>query len=409
MDSRCCTQNAIFPLTDQERSSCEAALHLSQHTKIELLPNVHINEKMELSGFKFEAAGCDMANVLPIPTNLFDCIVAYEILSEVNSSFNSNVLHILQNMQEYKDKLDALITELKANTTNVPSFACMPDDNDDEALNDDELVVAKHVCDRQVWDEQAPQTVGLYHSFVRPHTKDMIEHKIFIVISGSLPFIDEEFHRLWQDTNAYTTCHQLLESEELQYLRAATLRNHNRVAARVADTLSLPVRCFIDSEDPTGKKRSAHPMTMTMRSDIEFDHHTRRVHLVDGGAFLNKSLNGVLYQMHSAEGYWIFSGPPDNASYNVFGTLFGYHNDFTCFPTSCVRYHDKFPARGTIVSSSHGQDTNSTIFEQKEIVQVCTQFPDEIFMHKIEGLSFNRNNEIVRLMPLLQYISKKSI
>ena len=150
-------------------------------------------------------------------------------------------------------------------------------------------------------------------------------------------------------------------------------------------------------------------MTMTMCNDIEFDHHTKRVHLVDGGAFLHKSLNGVLYQMHSAEGYWIFSGPPDNASYNVFGTLFGYHNDFTCFPTSCVHYHDKFPARGTIVSSSHGQDTNDTIFEQKEIIQVCTQFPDENFMHKLEGLSFNRNHEIIRLMPLLQYISKKSI
>jgi hypothetical protein len=138
----------------------------------------------------------------------------------------------------------------------------------------------------------------------------MIEHRLFLVLSGSLPFIDGEFHRLWQDTNAYTTCQQLIESEEIQYLRAATLRNHNRVAARVADTLGLPVRCFIDSEDPSGKKRSAHPMTMTMRNDIEFDHHTRRVHLVDIGTFLNKSLNGVLYQMHSARDIGFFQGPP---------------------------------------------------------------------------------------------------
>lgn len=70
MDSRCCAQHAIFPLSDLERGACDAALHLSQHTTIELLPNVHINDKMELSGFHFEAAGCDMANVLPIPSNL---------------------------------------------------------------------------------------------------------------------------------------------------------------------------------------------------------------------------------------------------------------------------------------------------------------------------------------------------
>ncbi len=233
MDSRCCTQHAIFPLTDQERGACEAALHLSQHTKIELLPNVHINERMELSGFHFEAAGCDMANVLPIPTNLFDCIVAYEVLNE-SSNFNDKVLHILQNMEEYKNKLADIMTQLKTNTTNVTTFSCMVDDNDDEALNDDELVFCKHVCDRQVWDDQPPMKVGLFHAFIRPHTKDMIEHKNFILCSGSLPFLDEEFFRIWQDCNTYTRCEQLLESEELQWLRSATLRNHNRVAARTA-------------------------------------------------------------------------------------------------------------------------------------------------------------------------------
>jgi hypothetical protein len=125
MESRCCTQDTIFPLNEQERGACDAALYLSQHMKIELLPNVHINEKMELSGFHFEAAGCDMANVLPIPTNLFDCIVTYEVISEQNMNFNDKVLHILQNMEQYKTKLSELINELKNNTTNVPSFACI--------------------------------------------------------------------------------------------------------------------------------------------------------------------------------------------------------------------------------------------------------------------------------------------
>jgi hypothetical protein len=104
----------------------------------------------------------------------------------------------------------------------------MQDDNDDEALNDDELVFSKHVCDRQVWDEQAPKKVGLYHAFVRPHTTDSIEHKLFIVYSGSLPFLDEEFHRIWQDHNTFTTCEQLLESEELNGF--APPRSETRIA-----------------------------------------------------------------------------------------------------------------------------------------------------------------------------------
>jgi hypothetical protein len=384
MDSRCCTQHAILPLTDSERGACDAALHLSQHTKIELLPNVHINERMELSGFHFESAGCDLANVLPITTNLFDCIVAYEVINEINTNFNEKVLHILLYMEEYKTKLAALMAELKANTTNVPAFQCMVDDNDDEALNDEQLIFSKHVCDRQVWDEQAPKKVGLYHAFVRPHTKDSIEHKLFIIVSGSLPFLDEEFHRLWQDTNSFTTCEQLLQSEELQWFRSATLRNHNRVAARVADTLGLPVRCFIDTEDPTNKKRSAHPNTITMKVDIDIDIQTRRVHLVDGGCFLHKSNNGILYQMHSAEGFWMFCGPPDTASYNAFGTIFNYHGDLKCFPTTTLRYHEKFAPRGTVVSTQHGGEyTKDTIYERTEMQQVDTLFPEELFMRKI--------------------------
>jgi hypothetical protein len=64
--------------------------------KIELLPNVHINERLELSGFKFECAGCD---------------VAYEILNETSSNFNDKILHVLQNMDEYKtDHIDERTT-----------------------------------------------------------------------------------------------------------------------------------------------------------------------------------------------------------------------------------------------------------------------------------------------------------
>ena len=144
-DSRCHSENAIFPLTEHERGACDAALHLSQHTKIDLLPNVHINEAMDLSGFHFEAAGCDMANVLPIPTNLFDCIVAYEVVSEQSSNCNEKVLNILLNLEEYKTNLAALMADLKANTANVSAFVCMQDDNDDESLNDDELVFCKNV------------------------------------------------------------------------------------------------------------------------------------------------------------------------------------------------------------------------------------------------------------------------
>jgi hypothetical protein len=177
----------------------------------------------------------------------------------------------------------------------------------------------------------------------------------------------------------------------------------------VADTLGLNVRFFIDSEDPTNKKRSAHPTTVTMRSDIDMDIQTHRVHLVDGGCLLHKSINGVLFECHANEGFWLWSGPPDHASYNAFGTLFNYQKDMACFPTSTFKFHDKFPARGTVVQTQYGtENTKDTIYDHTNTTQIETLFPDENFMRVCEKLGFNRNRDIVRLMPVIKYVAGKS-
>ena len=135
---------------------------------------------------------------------------------------------------------------------------------------------------------------------MRPHTKDSIEHKLFIVMSGSLQSLDPQRH-----------------TQKPQPRRGPSLMRW--------DCLCGAVRCFIDTED-----------------------------LVDGGSFLHKSSNGVLFETYASEGFWLFTGPPDHASYNTYGTIFNFHKDMTCFPTSTLRYHEKFPPRGTVVSTQHG-------------------------------------------------------
>ena len=54
--------------------------------------------------------------------------------------------------------------------------------------------------DRRTWAEQLPSKVGLYHAFVWKRTKDRIEHKLFIVLSGSMAFADDELYQTWQDS-----------------------------------------------------------------------------------------------------------------------------------------------------------------------------------------------------------------
>jgi hypothetical protein len=121
-------------------------------------------------------------------------------------------------------------------------------------------------------------------------------------------------------------------------------------------------------------------------------------------------MNGVLYEMHTSEGFWLFCGPADHASYNTYGSIFNFKKDMTCFPTSTLKYHEKFPPRGTVVCTLHGGEKHpDKIFEREEATEIETLFPDENFMRKCEELGFNRNNSIVHMMPLLTYISEKAV
>jgi len=401
MESRCNVTHASFALTEQERGACHAALQVSQHTTLSLLPNHHMNENIELAGYHFTCPASEKASLLPIPSKMFNCIVMYEVQSEVNDGFNEDVLRILCSRKEQQGHLDGLVQELRGNNSGVPGFSCIADE--DEAQTNEICYAAYNTCDQREWCDQLPRKIGVYHAFVRPLTKDSIEHKLFIVVAGSLSYADEEFHRLWQDAETIT-CRQLLEAEETQWLRAATVRNHNRVAARVASALGLHVRCVLDTEDPSGKKRSALPTTVSLIHDMDLSHEDDVVHLVDGGCFLHKSINGVLFEMHEREGFWLFCGPPDHADNNTYGTMFDFHGSCECFPTSTVRYHEKFPARGMVVCTQREQDD-----KEKERCEVTTLFPDEVFMRVCEKLGFNRNHSIVSLMPLVTYACASSV
>jgi hypothetical protein len=65
---------------------------------------------------------------------------------------------------------------------------------------------------------------------------------------------------------------------------------------------------------------------------------------------LHKSFNGILYEMHSSEGYWLFSGPPDNASQNIFGTIFDFGGISLAvvpcvYNTKCTLQHEMYTGR----------------------------------------------------------------
>ena len=73
--------------------------------------------------------------------------------------------------------------------------------------------------DQRGWAESVPAKMGLYHAL------DQREHRLFIVVSGCLRQAVERLYNLWLDTGAKINCRDLLESEEVNWLRTATVRS----------------------------------------------------------------------------------------------------------------------------------------------------------------------------------------
>jgi hypothetical protein len=210
--------------------------------------------------------------------------------------------------------------------------------------------------------------------------------KLFIVVSGSLAHADDELYGLWQDSCTSTTCAQFVLAEETEWLRAATIRNLNRVAAMVAEALELPVTCVIDTEDPSRTKRAAHPTTVTFEHDILLDTDRNCVHLVNSGCFVERSENGVLFSMNSSEGFWLFVGPKDNASGQPYGSVFNSSERSSCFPTTTVKYNNKFGERGAVVSCRRS-DNDTLLYDEEDTGVHTSVFPEGLCARS--GLSGN--------------------
>jgi hypothetical protein len=107
-------------------------------------------------------------------------------------------------------------------------------------------------------------------------------------------------------------------------------------------------------------------------------------------------------------GFWLFQGPTDHANGNAYGAVFNCNTSGQSFPTRTVRFHAKFPARGSVVTCTDSAHKSSIMLEETEERDVTSLFPEEVFIRQCEALGFNRNSAIISLMPILTHIRKDS-
>ena len=398
-------RHAHNPCTAAEIDSCNSAVRGSMHTHIKLLPNHHIGADAELHGYYFSCSPSDSASVLPLDRRMFDMMSMYECVEETEGeAFSPCALKIVNDLPHYKQLLESYARDLVANPLMSARFDCIAEPSQ---------YVGGAGCydsvDTREWKTSLPVKMGVYHTFTRSSSKNSRQHKMFVVISGPLTEAAEELHNLWQDSAAHMTCEDFLRSEELNWLRATTHRNHNRLASDIGHLFGLNMKHVVDVDDPSRTQSIVFPTTCTYKKDIGRENTGKRdvVRFVDSGCFTDLSSNGVLFDMFSSEGYWLFQGPRDFASNNAHGTVFASTDEAVCEPTSTVQFHALHPAVHRHNTVRVQTINTSDCAPPPEAEARDYLFPDEAFMNIVQELGFNRNDGVLNLMPLVYYQSRE--
>lgn len=417
------TSYSCMPMTQEEQHACESILSRSTHSVLSLMPNHHIDKNGVLRGFRFECHADEKATVLPICKDMFHLIAMYECKQKQKQSRNyfsnpestdtaqavSSIMHpqainIINELDECKHKLQEYLKSMHTlqQSVHTASFDCIRDEISSTRYT-------QHIPDKRIWSTTQPCRLSLCHAYVRTHQKDAIEHKLFIVVSGYLKIACEELENLWQDSHAHVTCKDFVQSEECHWLRLATMRNHNRIAYEVAKLLNLQIESCSDLDDPNQQQKMAIPTTSTFKTDICLT-MDNRVQMVDMGCFLNKSSNGVLFEMFASEGYWLFTGAKDYASEYVYGHIAERDRRMNCFPSQTIQFHRRFRTqqmanvikirKARYPMSMYEADTKSNSQLKEDELYF---FPHEAFMQKLQMLGFDRNDNILHLMPILSH------
>jgi hypothetical protein len=360
-----------------------------------------------MNGFFFECHSGDQATVLPMPKHLFDVTAIYEVINRnSNGCLNTDAIQISENLGTARQIIKNFIEDIRSRQHEEIDFDCIQENDTIDLENGS--YAKSHLKDRdsRVWCESIPDIIGIYHAFLRTNANESRKHKMYIIIKGNLTTASQNFYNFWEDCREHVSCKQILECEEIEWLKRNTLRNHNRLALKLAQQMQLDVVKVSDLDHADQEKRHfmAIPNTFTFNQDIDIIYETDKIRYSSECCFLDTQNNGVLYQVSPREGFWLFCGPYDHSESNTFGGNFKDTATMNMFPTSTVQFHNFYPCNLAQNSIYGVIDTNDeNIISENDLCEHYL-FPDDNLLNICQELGFDRNDEIVNLMPLITFV-----
>lgn len=392
---RLTTAFALHQVTSDEAATLQAMLDTEPGSRVLLMPTHHISQHGDMMGFRYDCCADRPGGVLPIGRTMFSGHTASECLDD-----DAAIMRLICDPEGNRRRMAEFMQEVRG-VYSPPDLSCIPDNA--TVINQTSFMHATDLqsVDCKPWTPEPPDTIGLYHAYVRGFNRDVRVHKLFIICSGGCPKAADELCNLVIDISTDCTASEVAESEEAWWLRRTCQRARCRLIKMLADKFGARVQCVDDVLSYTKTRDARQELlavatTDTVEHDISKRDSVVSVHnlCVD----TTRVTNGILCKMHPSEGYWLFRGAPRGSGVN--GAMFGNH-----------RVCGAFPTQSPVISQQSARHTNAVMVQDgKEIVRpeksdnpnrqhhLCF---DEAFFKNLERMQWNRDNGFVELIPIV--------
>jgi hypothetical protein len=389
MDARLRADFALHAVTSDENATLDAMLSVDS-SKVLLMPTHHISQQGDMMGFRYHCNANMLGSALPITRTMFFGHTSSECLYE-----DSAILRLMSDQEANKRKMTEFMEELRVNYCPA-ELGCIADNA--TAVTHTGLMQATDLrsVDCRPWHPEMPDTIGLYHAYIRGYNRDVRAHKLFIVCSGGCPKAADQFCNLMIDVGGEWTASEISDSEEAWWLRRACQRARCRLICMLAAKFGVKVSCVDDVQAYYTKEAQllAVPSTDTVEHDICKLMNNTSVAVHNHSVDTTRITNGILCQMHPSEGYWLFRGAQRGTG--VHGAMFGNHQVCGAFPTRSPLVAPASARNAVIV-----QDGGCIIRQEKVSGRQHYVCFDEAFLKNLERMQWNRDNGVVELIPIV--------
>lgn len=376
----------LHPVTQDETATCAAILDQEPSSGMLLMPTHHISPQGDMMGFRYECSAHRTGDALPVNRTMFFGHTATECQDD-----EAAIMRLLSDPEGNRRKMAEFIQELK-DGYRPAELACIPDNATVSTGGGLLQATDLRSVDCRPWYPEVPDVIGLYHAYIRGYNRDVRTHRLFIVCSGGCAKASDQFFNLVIDVGREWTSGEIADSEEAWWLRRAGQRARCRLIRMLARKFGLKVPSVEDvlAYGADREILQAVPTTDTVEHDLaRIGKETVAVYNLS--ADTTRLTNGLLCQMHPAEGYWLFRGAPRGTG--VHGAMFGSHGVCGAFPTRSPCLPGKHPNAISV------QDGPSVLREKPgKRHYMCF---DEAFFKNLERMQWNRDNGFVELIPIL--------